>query len=191
MIPTPKQAKDLWRTYHLSKHKQRHANLVALVSRIFAVHLERHAGVCIQKDLLFVSALLHDIDKNIPSIHGETHPDTAVLILHELGMTEVADVVKTHPLHAILDNSISPKTWEEKLLFLADKMTKYDVITVDERFRLWNEEHLSPDKQFILDAAYPKVKQLEQEVMECIQSTSEQMINICKNVILQEEGDTI
>jgi hypothetical protein len=79
-------------------------------------------------------------------------------------MSEVADLVKTHPLHSILDASIAPKTWEEKLLYLADKMVKYDIVGVDRRFALWNEEHLSSKEQEILDACYPKVKKLEQEV---------------------------
>lgn len=191
MIPTPIEAKKLWQTYSLPKQKQLHVSIVAQVSRILAEHIERALGICIQKDLLFASALLHDIDKNIPKIEGERHPDAAVRILCDVGMDEVAHLVKTHPLHAILDPTIAPKTWEEKILFLADKMTKYDVISVDERFRLWKEEPLSQEERELLDTAYPKVKELEQEVMTCIGSTPETMINICKTAILRQEGDLI
>jgi hypothetical protein len=90
-----------------------------------------------------------------------------------------------------LDERIKPTTWEEKLLFLADKMTKYEVITVDERFRLWNEEHLPLKEQQILDAAYPKVKLLEQEVLNLTHLTSEEVIKIVKNDILHQEGDIL
>ena len=79
-------------------------------------------------------------------------------------MEEVADVVRTHALHSILDPATAPKTWEQKLLYLSDKMVKYDIVGVDQRFAFWREEHLPADARAILDASYPKVKQLEQEV---------------------------
>jgi len=93
-------------------------------------------------------------------------------------MEGVAELVKTHPLHAILDLNISPKTWEEKLLYLADKMVKYDIVGVDERFRLWNEEHLPAQEQNILDQSYPKVKALEQEVFNTAGITLSEVVKL-------------
>ena len=113
-------------------------------------------------------ALLHDIDKNAPKFPGEKHPDAAVRILREEGMGEVADLVKTHSVHAITDPAIAPKTWEEKLLFLADKMVKQDVIGVDARFAQWNEENLPESEITMLKQAYPKVKDLEAEILELV-----------------------
>jgi putative nucleotidyltransferase with HDIG domain len=158
MIPTTSQAKALWEKYRMPATKRIHVSLVASVSMFFATKFQ------VNKKLLLAAALLHDIDKGAPPKGGERHPDTAVRILREEGMSEVADLVKTHPLHSILDASIAPKTWEEKLLYLADKMVKYDIVGVDRRFDLWNEEHLPSKEQEILDACYPKVKKLEQEV---------------------------
>jgi hypothetical protein len=43
-------------------------------------------------------------------------------------------------------------------------MVKFEIITVDERFKLWNDEHLAPDAQEILNETYPKVKELEEEI---------------------------
>lgn len=162
MIPTEDQAKTLWDKYALPERKRRHVALVAKAAKYLVANLK------INEKLLIAGALLHDIDKNIPKLPGEKHPDAGVRILQEEGMGEVADLVKTHPLHAILDPAIAPKTWEEKLLYLADKMVKDDVIGVDARFRLWNDEHLPEDQQEILDAAYPKVKELEKEVSDLI-----------------------
>jgi hypothetical protein len=81
-------------------------------------------------------------------------------------MREVAEVVRAHPLHAILDPATAPATWEQKLLYLADKMVKHDVVGVDGRFALWRAEQLPAAAVAELDAAYPKVKELEQEVAE-------------------------
>ncbi|MCX6792101.1 MAG: HD domain-containing protein [Candidatus Gottesmanbacteria bacterium] len=158
MIPTEEQAKALWEKYRLPESKRIHVTLVANVAMLLATKFQ------VDKKLLLAAALLHDIDKAVPPSPGERHPDTAVRILREEEMGEVADVVVTHPLHAILDPAISPNTREQKLLYLADKMVKYDIVGVDKRFALWNEEHLPPEEQKILDMSYPKVKELEQEV---------------------------
>lgn len=162
MIPTEKQVKVLWEKYQLPENKRRHVTLVARVAR----NLSKKFNV--NRKLLIAGALLHDIDKNAKKLPGERHPDTAVRILTEEGMSEVAGLVATHPLHAILDPRISPKTWEEKILYLADKMVKYEIITVDQRFKLWNDEHLPKDAQALLDAAYPKTKELEKEIFDLI-----------------------
>ncbi|MBI3576484.1 HDIG domain-containing protein [Candidatus Gottesmanbacteria bacterium] len=169
MIPTEEQAKALWQKYQLPERKRKHVQLVARIANYLANKVDQLGKFgTVDKKLLTAGALLHDIDKNIPRLPGEQHPDTAVRILKEEGMEEVANLVKTHSLHAILDPTIAPKTWEEKVLFLADKMVKDDIIGVDKRFRLWNEEHLPADAQKILDEAYPKVKALEQEIFDLI-----------------------
>lgn len=181
MIPTEDQAKKLWDKYALPERKRRHAGLVAKVATNLATKLKaQSAKRKINEKLLIAAALLHDIDKNIPSLPGERHPDAAVRILREEGMGEVAELVKTHPLHAILDPAIAPKSWEEKILYLADKMVKDEVIGVDARFALWNDEHLPAEEQKILDAAYPKVKELEKEVFDLIGSDMKRILEELK-----------
>ena len=107
MIPTEEQAKALWEKYRLPRQKRIHVSRVAHVAMFFTTKFQVNAK------LLLAAALLHDIDKAVPRLPGERHPDTAVRILREEGMGEVADVVLTHPLHAILDQAIMPKTWEQ------------------------------------------------------------------------------
>lgn len=169
MIPTEIQAKNLWERYALPDDKRTHVGLVAKVALFFAREVQKtDQAIIIDEPLLRAAALLHDIDKAVPRLEGELHPDTAVRILRQENMNEVADVVVTHPLHAILDPAICPKTWEEKLLYLADKTVKFEVITVDRRFALWNAEKLPVEAQRILDESYPKVKQLENEILRII-----------------------
>ncbi|MFZ2025488.1 MAG: HD domain-containing protein [Microgenomates group bacterium] len=187
MIPTSDQAIALWQTYALPEQKQKHSLLVARVARWIATQIEQKKGICISKELVYVAGLLHDIDKNISGLPGETHPDCGVRILTELGYDEVAGIVRTHPLHAILDSNIAPKSLEEKIVYLADKMTKYEVISVDERFHLWEAEHITPKEQKVLRAAYPKAKQIEAELCSLMGMDTEEMIKTCKNAILQQE----
>jgi|SRR3989344_2624498 len=173
MIPTEEQAKTLWNKYDLPEPKRRHVALVAKVALFLADKINK----LINKPLLLAAALLHDIDKAVSKFPGERHPDSAVRILREEGMEEVASLVKTHPLHAILDPTLAPTTWEEKLLYLADKMVKQAVVGVDARFKLWNGEHLSQEAKLELDQAYPKVKELEKEILKLTGLTSDQICN--------------
>jgi len=185
MVPSEDQAKALWDKYQLPQTKRLHVTLVAKVAVFLAQKINqltlprRQAGnQSMNQSLLLAAALLHDIDKNTPKLPGEAHPDTGVRILRQEGMDEVADLVKTHPLHTVLDPVIAPTTWEEKLLFLADKMVKYEIITVDKRFALWNAEHLPPKEQDILDRAYPKVKALEREIFDMIGIAPEDVVQL-------------
>ena len=176
MIPSEEKAKALWDKYELPEPKRRHVTLVAKVAEFLADRI----GVPVNKPLLQAAALLHDIDKNATKLPGEKHPDAAVRILREEGMGEVADLVSKHSLHSIFDPALVPKTWEEKLLYLADKMVKYEVITVDERFKLWRDEHLPREAQKVLDRAYPKAKELEAEILTLAQLKPEEICNFFK-----------
>ena len=177
MIPTEEQAKALWEKYNVPEQKRVHLALVARVAKFLASKINQPMNL----PLLLAAALLHDIDKNVPRFAGERHPDTAVRILKEEGMEEVAEVVKTHPLHAILDQTIAPKTLEEKILYLSDKMTKYDIVGVDGRYALWRSENLPPDAVAILDATYPKVKLLEKEMFSLTGIAAEEVSTLALN----------
>ena len=99
-------------------------------------------------------------------------------MLCEKGFGEVADLIKMHSLPSILNQTMALKTWEEKLLFLSDKMVKHEIITVDERFRLWRKEDLPQDTVIMLDAAFPLVKKLEKEVVDIIGITAKDVANL-------------
>jgi hypothetical protein len=169
MIPSVDQAKELWDTYTLPDTKRTHATLVSRVAVFLAKKIQKHiTGTPIHIALVQAAALLHDIDKAIPKLPGERHPDTGVRVLMEAGMPEVAAIVRTHPLHSIIDPSIAPSSWEEKVVYLADKMVKYDIVGVDGRFALWRAENLPAEAVRMLDQTYPKVKALEKEVFDMI-----------------------
>ena len=172
MIPTRDHCYVLSDKFKLPTQKKIHVEEVAKLANYFVKKFAvdssclpaGKARVSVDAKLVEAAALLHDIDKNVTKRPGERHPDTAVRILNELGFTEVAEVVRRHSLHAILDPRLAPRTWEEKIVYLADKMTKYEIIGVDHRFKLWYRENLPADAVKQLDASFPKVKALEQEI---------------------------
>lgn len=166
MIPTIQQAKTLWETYHLPEKKRIHVQFVSDVSVFLAKRLMEHdASIVIHIPLLMAASLLHDIDKAVEKLPHEKHPESAVRLLKQEHMEEVAEVVQYHSVHFIANPQTSPKTWEEQCLFLADKMVKYEVITVDERFLLWlSEDDLPEIEKQMLRNVYPLVKTLEQKI---------------------------
>lgn len=168
MIPTRAQVLSLWDKYSLPDAKQTHVQLVEKVALFLANRVTKATRIEINMPLLSAAALLHDIDKSIPKAKGEHHPDTGVRVLREEGFAEVADLVKTHSLSSILDQNLSPKSWEEKLLYLADKMVKYEILDVEKRFNLWRAEQLPKEAVKELELAYPKVKQLEHDICSLI-----------------------
>ena len=177
MIPDKRRIEEFWEKYHIPERKRKHCEIVADVALFFAKKL-REKGIEIDEHLLFAAAYLHDIDKNIEKLPGEKHPDTVVRILKQEGMDEVAEVVRTHPLHMILDAKNAPKTIEQKVLFLADKMTRYECIGIQKRFEIWKKEDYDEESQAILDASYPKVKALEDKITSMIGISEQNVIQL-------------
>jgi len=165
MFPSKTHCYKLWDKYNLPKSKRIHSELISQIALFLGKKLQEQ-GIDVNLELLTTACLLHDIDKNTPKKKSEKHPDSAVRILLKEGMKEVSDIVKTHSLHSILDKKDPPRTWEQKLLYLADKMVKHKFIGVDKRFELWRSEKLPKDVFGTLDASYPKVKMLEQEILQ-------------------------
>lgn len=183
MIPTEEQAKQILSVYAVPANKQKHLLLVSAVAKFFAERLQQaDPSLKINVHLLIVAALLHDIDKGVEKLPGELHPDAAVRVLRKEGMEEVAQLVKNHPLHCINDSATAPKTWEEKILFLSDKMVKYEIITVDKRFDLWRNETLPEEGRAQLERAYPKVKELEREIFTRANVTERDMTEFAHTV---------
>jgi putative nucleotidyltransferase with HDIG domain len=169
VLPSEEKIHELWEKYRVPEYKRKHMAIVARVALFFADRLTTTNPLStINRELLHAAALLHDIDKNIQHRPDERHPDAGVRVLRDEGMEEVANLVATHPLHAILDPKIKPKTWEEKFLYLADKMIKQEIITVDKRFDLWRNERLPEEAYALLTSCYPDVKNLEREVFDII-----------------------
>ena len=176
MIPDEQTIDALWEKYRLPPQKRIHCGVVSQVALILAQKWkECDVHIQINEQLLTAAAFLHDIDKNIEKLPGEHHPDAGVRILKEEGMSEVAEVIRTHPLHMIVDESTAPKTIEQKLLFLADKMTKQKCIGVDKRFAVWREEDTDEQSKTVLEKAYPKVKALRDEVLHCAGITEDEL----------------
>jgi len=102
------------------------------------VDLLEKKGIKVNRDLAAAGALLHDIKK---LSHGD-HVIEGYELVKSLGFPEVAMIIKKHGLYHLEQEEFMPKTWEEKIVFYADKRIKNNkVVSVEERFEYIKERY--------------------------------------------------
>jgi len=127
----------------------------------------KEKGFLIDIELLQASALLHDIGKNYADHSKMNHVEAGEIILKSEGFPEVAEIIRKHSINAIVEEDKVPRTWEEKLVYYADRRAKEDqLVSVDERISDLKKRY--PDINSFIDNAEPKIKLLEKEIFEKI-----------------------
>lgn len=123
-------------------------NIIAHVKAVcdFAmkiVDLLEKRGINIDRDLAAAGALLHDIKKL-----SSDHVIEGYELINSLGFPEVALIIKKHGLYHLDNEEFIPRTWEEKIVFYADKRVKNDrIVSVDERFEYVKQRYKKDDVQ--------------------------------------------
>lgn len=138
-----------------------HVQLVAACAYQMALWLIRN-NVEVNPILAHRGGLLHDLAKLWPNKQMD-HGMAASRWLMEKGQVELAEIASRHMLFEILNEARSPRTWEEKLVYLADKMVeKNTIVSLDERIAgLRTRYTMDPE---LLERAYPRLLGLQQEV---------------------------
>ena len=187
---TDKEVQNLIEEFRVPPHVRRHGEQVAK----FAVELGEKLiskGEKIDLVLLKNAALLHDVLRVVdfkifhPSKFnpvppnedmefwtslrkkyvGLGHEEATARILEERGFAREAEVIRKHRFIQILSGF---NTWEEKILYYADKRTKHDkLVTLEERLSDGRERNVPEadrhtEAQKKLEA---KVYELEKEIL--------------------------
>ena len=106
-----------------------HSKAVCKVAEKIADKLIKK-GIKLNKKLVVAAALLHDIERG-----KDQHVIRGSRLLKKLGYPEVAKVMKKHSLYKLEVKSNQPSTWEEKIVFYADKRCKDDkIVSLKQRF---------------------------------------------------------
>jgi HAD superfamily hydrolase (TIGR01662 family) len=170
-IPTLDEAMELLRRHKIKPGLLRHVQKVALAAFFMADELLTN-GVDVDPVLAHRAGLLHDIDKFEWMDSGHKHGEYGAHILEEAGYPLVAAPVKTHQVFNILTPETRPVTWEEKLVYLADKyMEKDHIVTVEERVGHLIQRY--PNSAGLLQDSLPFVLALEEEVIRRSEGTPE------------------
>jgi len=159
-LPTRRECFDLLKEYHVPSHIVAHSLAVAKLAVFLAQRLKER-GIAVDIDLVDRACLLHDVvracdfkESNCNDLtqavtdkdkaewrqirtryKGTCHEDVTYDLLRER-YPAVALAIKKHRYAAILDEDEKekPSTWEEKLVYYADKRVMHDrIVTLNER----------------------------------------------------------
>jgi uncharacterized protein len=193
-LPTRSQCLNLMQEHHVPAHVRQHSLTVAKLAVFLATKL-RDKGIAINIDLVDRACLLHDLfrlfefresdyDKSAPpptekdkeqwehlraEYKGLCHEDAAYDLLKQK-YPALALTIKRHRYAALLDEQDRPHTWEEKLVYYADKRVMHDkIVPLKKRLEEAHKRNVHLHRstaQSKLNAAKidPLIFKLEQEI---------------------------
>ncbi len=109
--------------------------------------------------------LLHDIGKIMPKKQGErlNHGEAGARALEALGEPVLAEITRRHLLSRLIDPDHAPSTWEQKLVYFADKLVERSwLVPVQERMRLLRERY--PQAPDTMDDILPHLLALQADL---------------------------
>ncbi len=128
-IPSKDQCLEILKTNKTPSNVIEHSKAVCEFAEDLTGKLIKK-GIKINKGLVIAASLLHDIERV-----KDDHIPVGAKLLKELGFPEIAEVARKHSLHKLDDKENQPKTYEEKIMFYADKRLKDDkIVALKERF---------------------------------------------------------
>ncbi len=195
-LPTRKQCLNLLKQYRVPEHIVKHSIIVAKLA-VFLAEKLKEKGIFVDVNLTDRACLLHDIarpcdfgESDYNAIAGQDktkwrqlkseyedlcHEEIAYELLRG-EYPELASTIKTHRYMAIIDENEKPTTWEEKLVYYADKRIMHDrIVPLKERLEEAHKRnaHLHK-KQAQSDISTSKVDplifKLEEEIFSKIDS---------------------
>ena len=135
-IPSREQCLQILKNNKTPSNIIEHSKAVCKVAEEVAQKLIKK-GMKVNKELVIAGALLHDIER-----HKENHVIVGANLLKKLGYPEVAKVISKHTLYKVEIEENQPRTFEEKIVFYADKRVKNDkVVSLEERYDDINERY--------------------------------------------------
>lgn len=140
-IPTKEECLKLLKDNNVPGNIVAHLKAVCDFSLKVCGILKRK-GIHVNRELVAAGALLHDLKKLSPN----DHVVEGFEYISSIGFPEVAEIIKKHGLAHLDKREFVPKTWEEKVVFYADKRVKNDrIVSVDERFEYIKQRYKKDD----------------------------------------------
>lgn len=180
MIPSREQAAAVLLDLRPGPHLLRHMTAVGEIAAFLGARLAEN-GVPIDRHLVEAAAVLHDLDKALPSADplralGHGYAGAQWLIDH--GFPELAAPVAQHPVSRLgLDAAyaafLEAATWEVRVVAYADKRAAQRLQPMGMRFRRWKRRH--PELGSSLKSSRKRAGLLEAEICAAAGITPEQV----------------
>ncbi len=175
-LPTKKQALELLKDLEVSYPVRRHSVKVAEKALEIASKITK---ADIDLDLVEIGGLLHDIGR--AETHGFNHALIGGEIIRNQGFSEkLARICQTHILGGLdhedsksiqlPDGDYVPKTLEEKIVCMADKLTSGShYVTIEQRFEKWFGKY---GKTKILMKSRKRILKIKKELQELMNNSN-------------------
>jgi primosomal protein N' (replication factor Y) len=166
-----KKCMSLLKKYKLPEKIINHILGVTKVA-IFLAKKFKKKGINIDIDLIEKASLLHDLDKIIYKLTNKKHGELSAKILTKEGFSKkIIEIVKKHTITSLFKKETTPQTWEEKIVYYADKIFDQSICSVDERL----DKMIQENPQYIKESKIlkPLIIKLEKEILDKINITFE------------------
>jgi putative nucleotidyltransferase with HDIG domain len=178
-IPTRSEAARILRDLSPPDWLLEHSAVVADVASFLGRRIDER-GHAIDVALVEAAALLHDVDKALPAndpLKGFGHADAGAAWLRERGHDELARSVAAHPVMRLTEDEryqfwIRDATVEERVVAYADKRSRQDLVSLDDRFQHWRDRHGDTDAMHV---ARGRAEKLEAEICDAAGVTPDQV----------------
>ena len=142
-LPTHKQCLRMLKEHHVPSHIVAHSLAVAKLA-VFLSERLKEKGLPVDVALVDSACLLHDIFRICELEKSEAHEDAAYNLLKKK-YPVLALTVKKHRYSSLLDEKERPTTWEEKLVYYADKRVMHDrIVPLKERLEEAHKRNAPP-----------------------------------------------
>jgi len=139
-----------------------HSRVVGRIAAAF-VGARRPGAEAIDEKAVVLAAYLHDIGRS-PLLAGDPrdHNILSALVLAAEGLEQCVEPARRHAIYTVLDPALAPRTFAEKLVYVADRRGGQAVEPLEERAR--DTARRNPKYAAEIERAVPIAKQLEREV---------------------------
>lgn len=164
---TKKECMDLLKKYNMPENIIQHTLMVNKIA-VFLAEKLYEKGEKIFVPTVDSASLLHDIGK-IKAIKGEaeSHVAEGYEILQKENLISEAIICRKHGTLSPLNPITKPKSWEEKVVYYADKRVLHDKLcSIQERLKDANKRYPQYAKEE--QKAYAFVEKVEKEIFDII-----------------------
>jgi HD superfamily phosphodiesterase len=156
------KAERFFRGYRYPDWLETHSRVVGAIAEAL-VGGRRPGATPIDVEGAVLAAYLHDIGRSpLLAGDGRDHNILSGLVLAAEGMSGSVELARKHAIYTVLDPELSPRTAEEKLVYVADRRGGQKVETLEERAR--DTARRNPKYAAEIERAIPLAKAIEREV---------------------------